>query len=140
MDFYRKMLIIKASNKIGYRAIGEVIDMKEGATRMAFDRKSFSELEIRELTKHFKLEKNQDSKNSDKVEETETNYSTEEGFYVDQKIFNDPVRLLKFYRFVTENHELLAEDSIYQMHMQHIRQELNNNDKLEELKRKAAKD
>jgi hypothetical protein len=53
MDFYDKLLKHKKSNRLTFEEIGAYINKSKDATRVAVGRKSFSELEIREIEKLF---------------------------------------------------------------------------------------
>lgn len=53
MDFYDKLLLHKQRQKIGYKAIGDIIDLKPDAIRMAIERRSLTRLQMSEIEKYF---------------------------------------------------------------------------------------
>lgn len=55
-EFYKKMLSKKALNKLKWRDIGNVVSKAESTIRTAFDRRSLSPLEIRELSVYYGLD------------------------------------------------------------------------------------
>lgn len=55
-EFYKKMLAKKAVNKLKWRDIGVVISKGESTIRTAFDRRSLSPLEMRELAIFYDLD------------------------------------------------------------------------------------
>lgn len=56
MDFYEKLTIEKAIKKLSNKDLGALIDMKSEAFRMAVNRKSLSNLQIKEIEKFFDIE------------------------------------------------------------------------------------
>ena len=58
MDFYDRLIAYKALNKLGFREIGDIVDMSEAAIRQAVKRKSLNRFQIQELEIYFELDKN----------------------------------------------------------------------------------
>lgn len=59
VDFYKELETIKAKRKLKYSDLGNIINIKPDAFRMAMKRKSFSELEKKEILKKLKNEQNE---------------------------------------------------------------------------------
>jgi len=75
MDFYDKLLSYKAVNKLSWSDIGSVINKEQATMRIAVNRKSLSELEIRELEKKFFSVINYENENAiNKVSEPNESY------------------------------------------------------------------
>jgi hypothetical protein len=53
MDFYEKLKGVKSVKKLTWTEIGAVVNKKEAAIRIAFDRKSLTQLERKELENIF---------------------------------------------------------------------------------------
>ncbi|MEJ1221746.1 hypothetical protein [Sediminicola sp. 1XM1-17] len=54
-SFYDRLRIYKAQNKVGYKDMGEVLDMTDATIRMALKRESLSELQKNRLQEVFNL-------------------------------------------------------------------------------------
>lgn len=55
-NFYEKMLALKGVKKLKWRDIGNVIQKKESTIRFAFQNKSLTQLEMRELAVYYDLD------------------------------------------------------------------------------------
>jgi len=102
MDFYEKLKVVKTVKKLTWTDIGKVIDKKEAAIRIAFDRQSLSELERKELEKIFVKLYDEDEYIS-KLREQDPQYpiyipeSLSDKFSIEEQIANKVVQKLKPY-------------------------------------------
>ncbi|UZO81484.1 hypothetical protein NBT05_03180 [Aquimarina sp. ERC-38] len=78
MDFYEKIIQIKKDNNLTYSDLGEPINLKGSALRMALKRKSLSDLQKRELNTKFTISNN-----------TLDNLNDIESFQIKLKEFSD---------------------------------------------------
>lgn len=76
-DFYNKMVALKAVKRLKWREIGSVIAKGESTIRTAFERRSLSPLEMRELAVYYDLDmdfSNHDKKIRDTFKEEPADY------------------------------------------------------------------
>lgn len=73
MDFYERLTIEKAQRKLNNKALGAIIGMEGETFRMATNRKSLNQLQIREIEKFFDSKKDSSKK---------TNESDITGYYL----------------------------------------------------------
>ena len=96
-DFYERMLDYKRRHGTGWREIGSVIDKKEATIRLAFQRKSLSELEQKELLRHFFNEVPDEVRGMDVRQIVEFVVANQEEFLND-RLFREFVDKLAFRR------------------------------------------
>lgn len=56
MDFYGKLASFKADNGLTFEDLGKPLNLKKDAMRMAINNKKLNPLQIKELTRYFRLD------------------------------------------------------------------------------------
>lgn len=99
MDFYDKLKSVKGFKNLGWKEIGDIVDMKPDAIRVAVERKSLDKFKIKEIEKYYDLE------------QLDIDYSSDEiTISLDSGIFNREGDMNKLARFFLRHQDELRED------------------------------
>lgn len=127
MDFYEKILLYKAKNKMSYKALGEPISLKPDAMRMALDRQSLTDLQKKEMAKIFGL----DYPKKDTVGEIQLNYNRSKDTLPPLEMYKD----IDIIMYINKNKErfrkirsfkMLNESLTLDSYMEDVKNEVEN--------------